>query len=71
MCGGRRVASWLGFAASPSFAAMAWVAVAHASPVGFCAAGSSGLPVDGMGAMYLLMSLFHLSPWLALISGRV
>jgi len=25
-------------------------------------------PMDGMVSMYLLMSLFHLSPWLALVS---
>jgi hypothetical protein len=28
------------------------------------------LPTDGMTAMYLLMSLFHLSPWLKLASDR-
>jgi hypothetical protein len=28
------------------------------------------LPTDGMSAMYLLMSLFHLSPWLKLAFGR-
>ena len=38
-------------------------------PVAFCASGAS--PADcGMTAMYLLMSLFHLSPWLKLASGR-
>jgi hypothetical protein len=29
------------------------------------------LPLDDMSAMYLLMSLFHLSPWLDRIPGRV
>jgi hypothetical protein len=29
-----------------------------------------GLPVDGMVAMYLLMSAFHLTPWLKLNSRR-
>ena len=49
-------AGWLALAASPTFALMA--------------SGSNILPVDGMTAMYLLMSLFHLSPWLKLASGR-
>ena len=43
---------------------MAWVAAGAASPAVLCAAQPGGLPVDGMTAMYLLMSLFHLSPWL-------
>jgi hypothetical protein len=28
------------------------------------------LPIGSMVWMYLLMSLFHLSPWLKLFSGR-
>jgi hypothetical protein len=28
------------------------------------------LPTNGMTVMYLLMSLFHLSPWLKLASVR-
>jgi hypothetical protein len=27
------------------------------------------LPIDGMAWMYLLMSIFHLPPWLKLASG--
>ena len=38
--------------------------------IALCSSGSSILPIDGMTAMYLLMSLFHLSPWLKLASGR-
>ena len=49
---------------------MAWVAANHAPPISLCSLGSSNLPIDGMTAMYLLMSLFHLSPWLKLASGR-
>jgi hypothetical protein len=52
----RGAAGWLALAASPTFALMA--------------SGSSILPIDGMTAMYLLMCLFHLSPWLKLASGR-
>jgi hypothetical protein len=49
---------------------MAWIAANDARPIALCSAGSSILPVDGMTVMYLLMSLFHLSPWLKLASRR-
>ena len=66
----RGAAGCLHFAASPTFALMAWFAANDASPMAFCSSASSILPVNGMTAMYLLMSLFHLSPWLRLASGR-
>ena len=62
-------ARWLGLAASPTFALMALIAAADAPPLALCAAGVRILPVDGMTAMYALMSLFHLPPWLKLV-GR-
>ena len=61
-------AGWLGFAAAPTFALMGAIAASAASPM--CAAGPGFLPIDGMTAMYLLMSLFHLPPWLKLASRR-
>jgi hypothetical protein len=61
-------AGWLGLAASPTFALMAWIAANDAPPIALCSPGSSILPVDGMTTMYVLMSLFHLSPWLRLAS---
>ena len=64
----RGVAGWLALAASPTFAFMAWVAANNAPPISLCSSGSRILPIDGMTAMYLLMSLFHLSPWLKLAS---
>jgi hypothetical protein len=67
---GRGAASWLGLAASPTFALTAWMAANDAPPIAFCSPGSSILPIDGMTTMYMLMSLFHLSPWLKLASGR-
>lgn len=62
---------WLALAAAPTFAAMAWMAAG--APAAICASGSgmSGMPpMDGMAWMYLLMSVFHLPPWLAVISRR-
>jgi hypothetical protein len=66
----RGTAGWLALAASPTFALMAWRAANNVPPMGLCASASSMLPIDGMTAMYLLMCLFHLSPWLKLASGR-
>lgn len=65
----RGVPDWLALAASPTFALMAWIAANDATPMALCSPGSSILPIDGMTAMYLLMSLFHLPPWLKLASG--
>lgn len=62
-----RPGGWLALAAAPTFAVMAWV-VAGAPAI--CASGSGLLPIDGMAWMYLLMSLFHLPPWLKLASRR-
>jgi hypothetical protein len=67
---GTRRAGWLALTASPTFALMAWIAANDARPMAFCSLGSSILPIDGMTTMYVLMSLFHLSPWLKLASGR-
>jgi hypothetical protein len=64
----RDAASWLGLAASPTFAAMAWISVNDMQAM-ICASGPGVLPIGGMVFMYLLMSLFHLSPWLKLASA--
>ena len=66
----RGAASWLGLAASPTFALMAWIAANNATRIALCSMGPGGLPLDGMTTMYLLMSLFHLSPWMKLATGR-
>lgn len=66
----RGAAGWLALAASPTFALMAWIAANDAPSTALCSSGSSILPIDSMTAMYLLMSLFHLSPWLKRASGR-
>jgi hypothetical protein len=62
----RSAAGWLNLAASPTFAMMAWIPGNDAGPISFCSSGSLLSPINGMTAMYLLMSLFHLSPWLEL-----
>jgi hypothetical protein len=67
------VAEGLCFAATPSFALMAILTVAHhATPADIlCSSGHDASPLGGMLAMYVLMSAFHLGPWLKLIStGR-
>ena len=55
----------LALAAAPTFGLMA-LATAKAPAMALCFAGPNILPIDGMTAMYLLMSLFHLPPWLRL-----
>lgn len=62
------MAGWLGLAAAPTFLGMAWVVAGHATMP--CSSGSGLLPLDGMASMYLLMGLFHLPPWLRLVSAR-
>jgi hypothetical protein len=65
------VADFLHLAAAPTFAIMALL-------TGILGGGSSDMlcsivsasPLSGMVPMYLLMSAFHLAPWLKLISGR-
>lgn len=39
-------------------------------PPAFCSATQDALPLSGMVLMYLLMSVFHLVPWLKLLAGR-
>ena len=66
----RDAAGWIGLAASPTFAVMAWIAATDAPAIAICSSTSGMLPMDGMARMYLLMSLFHVSPWLKLALDR-
>jgi hypothetical protein len=68
----RGAADWLRFAAAPTFAVMALLAAASGGgmPDMLCSAAAWS-PLSGMVPMYLLMSVFHLGPWLMLISRRV
>jgi len=65
------VAGWLGLAAAPTFAVMALVTGVHEARAGAVLCGvMPGAPLGGMAMMYLLMSGFHLGPWLRLASER-
>ncbi len=66
----RGAAGWIGLAASPACALMAWIAATDAPRMAICSSASDMPPIDGMAWMYLLMSLFHVSPWLKLASDR-
>ncbi|MDP1582189.1 MAG: hypothetical protein Q8M18_02045 [Bradyrhizobium sp.] len=60
-------ADFLYLAAAPTFAIMAVLtALGGGSSDALCGAS----PLSGMVPMYLLMSAFHLAPWLKLISHR-
>jgi hypothetical protein len=63
----RGAAQWLCLAASPTFALMALVTAVFGESGMDCTAAQS--PLAGMVPMYLLMSAFHLAPWLKLMSG--
>jgi len=67
----RVAADWLRLAATPTFALMALLsALSGGRPDLLCAAMQHVSPFGGMTIMYLLMSIFHVSPWLNLIGGR-
>lgn len=59
------VAEWLALAAAPTFAAMALASGLWGDrAMGALCHDGPGFPLSGMSGMYLLMSAFHLSPWL-------
>lgn len=66
------VAGWLSLAATPTFAIMALISsvTAIGQPDVICSATHDMLPLTGMISMYVLMSVFHLTPWLKLASRR-
>lgn len=63
-------AGWLALAAAPTFALTAWVSAVGSPGAMICSAASAFLPINDMALMYALMSLFHLSPWMKLLSVR-
>ena len=66
-----RAAEWLSLAAAPTFGLMALLtAIAdNGAHQMWCAAAVHGSPLCGMVPMYLLMSAFHVTPWLKRIPG--
>ncbi|WOH63388.1 hypothetical protein [Bradyrhizobium sp. BWA-3-5] len=65
-----RSSNRLYLAAAPTFAMMALLTAVLGDGSALCTvAGTS--PLSGMEAMYLLMSVFHLPPWLKLIASSI
>ena len=61
----------LSLAAAPTFAVMALLTyVLGGGPVDALCSIAGTSPLGGMVPMYLLMSAFHLAPWLKLFSNR-
>jgi hypothetical protein len=65
-------ADWLCLAAAPTFAIMALLTgvLGGGMPDMLCSAAQDASPLSGMVPMYLLMSAFHSTPWLKLVSSR-
>jgi hypothetical protein len=63
------LAGWLSLAATPTFAVMATLtAVSPDGAMGALCGNGHGFAMGGMVPMYLLMSAFHLAPWLRFAS---
>jgi hypothetical protein len=64
-------ADWLCLAAAPAFAIMALLTgVLGGGPADMLCSTAHASPLNGMVPMYLLMSAFHSTPWLKLVSSR-
>ncbi len=65
-------AEWLSFGAAPVFAIMALLTAVDggSATVALCSGGHGASPLGGMLPMYVLMSAFHFSPWVRLITKR-
>ena len=65
-------AGGLGLAAAPAFAVMALLTWLRGGdmPDMFCASVHGSSLLGGMVPMYVLMSAFHLTPWLRLVANR-
>ena len=65
-----RIVDWVCLAATPVFAAMALIVGGGMPDMPDMGMPDMGSPLNGMAAMYVLMSVFHSAPWLKLISSR-
>ena len=64
------IGTFLSLAAAPTFAAMAMLTgVLGGAPMDTLCPAGPGAALSGMVPMYLLMSMFHASPWLKLASA--
>jgi hypothetical protein len=65
-------ADWLCLAATPTFAIMALLTggLGGGASDMLCGSAHGASVLNGMAVMYLLMSIFHATPWLKLISNR-
>jgi hypothetical protein len=64
-------AGWLRLAAAPTYAVMALLTcLPRAGADMMCSAAHDASPLGGMLPMYVLMSAFHLGPWLKRVSRR-
>jgi hypothetical protein len=66
----RSAADWLSLAAAPTFATMALMTTVLSGAAEPLCSAEHGPLISGMVPMYLLMSAFHVGPWLRLIAGR-
>jgi hypothetical protein len=65
------ITKWLSLAAAPTCAIMALMTgILGGGPMEMLCSAGHGSPLTGMVPMYMLMSAFHLAPWLKLISRR-
>ena len=66
-----RAADGLALAASPTFVIMALLTgVLGGGPAEMLCSAAQVSPLSGMATMYLLMSAFHVAPWLKLIRAQ-
>jgi hypothetical protein len=66
----RGAADVLCLAAAPTFAIMALLTGIFSGPADALCSMAGASQLGGMTPMYLLMSAFHLAPWLKLVAGR-
>jgi hypothetical protein len=65
-----RAADSLTLAATPVFACMALLTLRYEDTRGLLCGAANGAPWNGMVAMYLLMCVAHMPPWLKLLARR-